>query len=159
MPKNTPKIIKLKNDQYEKIRHFRFLKNDSKARVWTSKYRVRSHIVDKVISDYCKKNKSIYILSGSHGNKSGDNAITNKELKEKSFFIKDKLRYEAMSPRIKVIDISTFTKKECKTFIKNSSIDILLFYCYSRNDAVAKEALRCASPEALYTRETPPPTL
>ncbi|WP_395168043.1 hypothetical protein ACGP04_12595 [Piscirickettsia salmonis] len=157
MPKSTPKIIKLKNDQYEKIHHFRFLKNDNKARIWTSKYQVRCSTAQKIISDYCKKKKPLYILSGSHGNKSGENAITNKKLKEQSFFIEDKECYETMSPRIKIIDITMLTKKEYKSLIRNTARDALLFYCYSRNDTVVKEALRCASPEALYTRKTPPP--
>ncbi|AKP72414.1 hypothetical protein Psal006b_00225 [Piscirickettsia salmonis] len=157
MPKSTPKIIKLKSDRCEKICHFRFIKNDNKAKIWTSKYQVRCSTAQKIISNYCKNNKPLYILSGSHGNKSGENAITNKELKEESFFLEDKERYETMSPRIKIIDITMLTKKEYKSLIRNTARDALLFYCYSRNDTVVKEALRCASPEALYTRETPPP--
>lgn len=152
MPKSTPKIIKLKNDQYEKIHHFRFLKNDNKAKIWTSKYQVRCSTAQKIISDYCKKKKPLYILSGSHGNKSGENAITNKELKEESFFLEDKERYETMSPRIKIIDITMLTKKEYKSLIRNTARDALLFIATVETTKSPKKHY-VAPPQRLYIQE------
>ncbi|OAJ33441.1 hypothetical protein [Piscirickettsia salmonis] len=154
MPKYSPEMIILRDDQYKKQRNFKYLRNDYKSKIWTSKYIVSNSSAQRIIADYCNNKKFLYIFSGSHGNPKGQNAITKKTLSERFFFYQDKKRYEKMSPRIKVIDISSLTKNEYQNLIRYTKRDALLLYCWSRNDSILKEALHCNSPGVLYIRSS-----
>lgn len=128
-------------------------RNRSGAAIWSTRYElVKSHL-KRPVKRAIRKKKKLIILSGTHGTPNG---LRDEDDAEPVFYSEDiacfDRRSEHGSPYVQVKDITRLTDAKLGRIL-NGNIDVVLAFCFSRNDIQVLRHLQwsptvsCESPE------------
>lgn len=115
--------------------------------------------LDKILN--MRRGRQIHIISGTHGAADGGNWARNSldkivhrnaSLLDPGFFNADIRKYQDIKRGIFVQDIAKFNDEGLGYYLKQSSYDIILACCYSRNDSALRHFLNL-KPVTSFVRE------
>lgn len=146
----APTITKVPDSIYDSERTlnaFKSFKNMNNSNVWLSEFRVRTENFKDIAKDAIKNNRNLAIVSGTHGSRNGVR-VPGASFLDREFYRSDKKLVSRLlsnnpqyTARAKVYDIAQLGPGGFRDILTASDSEIIVGFCYSRNDFVVRKVL------------------
>ncbi len=144
-----PTFIPVSRDIYDSeraLKGFHSVSNMNNSNVWLSEYVVQGQHFKGIAENAINNNRNLNIISGTHGTLDGIRAPTNLH---KPFYTTDEKIVSTLlannpnyTAQAKAHDVGMLKPKEVRKILKSADSEIIVGFCYSRNDLLVRETLR-----------------
>lgn len=137
---HAPVVIEVPYPTVEEYREkakdaFYFIPNDNNAKIWSTCYTSRIGYFKSIVDNAKSEQKPLIILTGTHGSASGKRTAKMQDPKMYPAKVKTYVGDgEHRCKYIQVVDICALQGEELATILKGKT-DVIISFCYSRNDA------------------------